>query len=313
MRGKSLLVIAGVILLTVCFIYQSYGETVYFVVGETDPNHNDSYVLPLTDANDIAYARELIKWPDIVLEPFVVAKIECGADWINRNYVSPMKAPWNWHVTEFNDFSETGGPYGHPAFVQNDCPGWMVDTDGYISFQNYTIVAELGTDPNHWERDFDSDGKVNNKDFSWLSGNWLDEDCNEPSWCGGSDLDESNSVDYNDLRIFSQSWLSPFADEPIWLGWWYEECWDNPRQCHGDADGLKQGSPRLGYSYVDTDDLDILTVALGASYGDFLYNPHADFDRDGDIDYDDGDILIRWYGVKEPPHGPGVPTDCPTQ
>ena len=132
MRVGLVFVIASVVLLTVCFIYQSYGETVYFLVGEIDPNYNSSYVLPLTDVNDIAHARDLVKRPDIVLEPYVVAKIECGADGINRNYHSPMKAFWNWHVMEFNDFSETGGPDSHSALVQNDCQGWMDDTDGYI-------------------------------------------------------------------------------------------------------------------------------------------------------------------------------------
>lgn len=309
MRGKSLLVLAIVLLSVVCFIPRSYGETVYFVVGEINPNHNSSYVLPLTDSNDIAHARDLVKRPDIVLEPYVVAKIECGADWINKNYNSPMKAPWNWHVTEFNDFSETGGPDGHPALVQNDCQGWMDDTDGYICFPNYTIVAELGTAPNHWERDFDSDSNVNNTDFSWLSGYWLDEDCDEPSWCGGSDLDESNSVDYNDLRIFNQSWLSPFASEPIWFGSECgDECWNNPRQCHGDADGFFDGKDVDGKrQWVTTADLDILQASWGTSYGDIDYNDCADFDRDGDIDDDDVDILTWWYQEL------GVPADCPTQ
>ena len=62
MRGKSFFVIASVILLAVCFTSLSYGETVYFVVGEIDPNYNSSYVLPLTDDYNIAHARDLIKY-----------------------------------------------------------------------------------------------------------------------------------------------------------------------------------------------------------------------------------------------------------
>jgi len=56
--------LATIFLLTACFISRSYGETIYFIVGEIDPNYNSSYVLPLTDANAIAAARFLIEDPD---------------------------------------------------------------------------------------------------------------------------------------------------------------------------------------------------------------------------------------------------------
>jgi hypothetical protein len=133
-----------------------------------------------------------------------------------------------------------------------------------------------------------ADDEINNKDFGSFGNYWL-EDCNEPNWCDGADLDRSGIVDYNDLRILAESWLSPFAAVPLW-----NDCWNNPRQCHGDADGQKQ----FGVYWVYTDDLDMLTGCQG-------YCPCVDFDRDGDVDEDDETILDTWFGVV------GVPPDCP--
>jgi hypothetical protein len=36
-------------------------DTVYFEVGEIDPVHGDSYILPLTDPAEIKAARDIIK------------------------------------------------------------------------------------------------------------------------------------------------------------------------------------------------------------------------------------------------------------
>ena len=48
-------------LLVSCLRDQVYGQTVYFLVGEISPSHNDSYVLLLSDPCDIAHEfREVI-------------------------------------------------------------------------------------------------------------------------------------------------------------------------------------------------------------------------------------------------------------
>ena len=274
------------------------GEVVYFLVGETTPYHNDSYVLPLSDANEIAGARNLISG-GMGFATRVVADIAAGTDGINRNFVSPMKAPWNWHVINFVSFVEVSPPEldGWPGLVQNDIESWMENTGGQIGFWNYTVVAELGTDTKSWRCDFDSDSKVNNKDFGWLSADWLREDCNGPDWCNGIDIDNSGTVDYNDLAIFADNWLDPFAAEPLWY-----DCWYNPIQCHGDADGMKQGP-----FWVSAADLAILQACypLPVYYGAPCYNPCADFDRDGDVDDDDVMVIDTWIWVLN------VPYDCP--
>ena len=48
---------------------------------------------------------------------------------------------------------------------------------------------------------------------------------------------------------------------PDWVSVGRPDCWCYPRQCHGDADGLKQGSAFAGYMYVGTDDLAVLVDA----------------------------------------------------
>lgn len=72
------------------------------------------------------------------------------------------------------------------------------------------------------------------------------------------------------------------------------ECWKCPRQCHGDADCLAQGMQQY---WVSTNDMAILNAAWMTSYPDALYDPCADFDRDGDVDIDDLAILQIWYNV----------------
>ena len=82
---------------------------VYFVVSERPGQivHGDSFILPLKDDADVAHARDLIeRGPEAAGEPIVVAKIEAGADGINRNVTAPSEPLWSWHVTEFERFAD---------------------------------------------------------------------------------------------------------------------------------------------------------------------------------------------------------------
>ncbi len=114
----------------------------------------------------------------------------------------------------------------------------------------------------------------------------------------------------------------PAYDE--WVDAGKPDCWCWPRQCHGDADGYKQGTSVFGFRWVDTDDLDVLIDAWQIEQ-----TPHgvgvtpaqacADFDhlRQGTsvfgfrrVDTDDLDILIASWQIEEPGHGVGIPADC---
>lgn len=83
-------------------------------------------------------------------------------------------------------------------------------------------------------------------------------------------------------------------------GIWFD-CWDNPRQCHGDADGYMSGP-----FWVYMLDLDIYQKAY-INYVYFQnYDPCADFNRDGVIDdWWDLFIIQYWFGKVN------VPADCP--
>jgi hypothetical protein len=284
-------------LILLCLSGRTYGETIYFLVAETDPINGDSYILPLTEPNDIAHARDLIAYGPSAGQPIVVATVACGSDCINRDYIGTNKPAWQWRIADFNSFSDSQPPnsYSTPVSVN-----WECLSGKYIACPTYTVVYELGTDPAHWERDFDNDADVDFNDFVPLGNSW-DGDCVEPDWCGGTDLDQSGKVDCNDLKIFAESWLSPYADEPTWSGNIEFACWDWKYQCKGDADNKTETLQRYR---VYQSDLNILMASYNKSYPDAGYNPCADFDRNYRVYDEDVAILEANLQKKDTQLGP---------
>lgn len=144
MRTPSVILAASLVAIITS---HTLAATVYFRVAEPFPfgGHHDSYVLPLSNPDDIAAARSIIaKGPLSVADRIVVARIAPGADGINRNLNSPFQT-WDWHVTDFLGFAElTAEIYdGWPTFVESDVPGWMANTGGIVGFWSYTVVSEL--------------------------------------------------------------------------------------------------------------------------------------------------------------------------
>jgi hypothetical protein len=74
-------------------------------------------------------------------------------------------------------------------------------------------------------------------------------------------------------------------------------CWSCPTQCHGDADCD---------GYVGAADSTILVAAYNTHYGDPNYNPCADFDRDGDVDTNDQQIMMAYWGTNPPGNCPSA-------
>ena len=73
----------------------------YFLVAEVVPQHNDSYILPLTDPDRIRQGRGRLAGREP--SQIVVARIARGSgdgDHLNRNLAGTDKAPWSWHVVE---------------------------------------------------------------------------------------------------------------------------------------------------------------------------------------------------------------------
>jgi hypothetical protein len=146
----------------------SRAESIRFLVGEIgEPVHHDAYVLPLSDPAAIAHARELISLGPSAGAPIAVAKIAKGANGINRNVLAPGSPAWSWHVTEFEGFADNTIEIldGWPTFIEQDVDGWIQNTNGYIGFWQYTVVAELTPG------DYDADLDVDQDDFQiWRAG-----------------------------------------------------------------------------------------------------------------------------------------------
>ncbi len=188
---------------------QAEAETVYFLVGEITPFHNDSYVLPLTDPFDIAHARDLIRFGPWIGEAIVVAAY---ASWegkeinLNRNYTDTgLGVPsWSWYVTEFISFAD---------FTIEILDGWPTGVElglvgpPLLGFWGYTVTAELGTEIDPWCYVLDANCAVDEYDLQYLASNWLDSGCEYPSWCGKADLDASGEVDAYDFAILADEWL----------------------------------------------------------------------------------------------------------
>jgi hypothetical protein len=114
-------------------------------------------------------------------------------------------------------------------------------------------------------------------------------------------------------------------DYSEWVAVGKPRCWAYPRQCHGDADGLSEGS-KTGYHYVGNNDLNVLVKAwevrelpFGPGIAAIENGICADFARDKDgndktgwyrVGATDLNRLVENWLVKEPPDGPGVPGDC---
>jgi hypothetical protein len=115
-------------------------------------------------------------------------------------------------------------------------------------------------------------------------------------------------------------------DYAEWVAVGRPACWAYPRQCRGDADGLRSGDATTGFYYVGPADLSILTAAWqvkepphGPGIASIANGICADFarDRGGNevtgfyrVGTTDLNRLVAHWLVKEPPHGPGVPGDC---
>jgi predicted dehydrogenase len=126
------------------------GDTVWFVIGERDVVHGDSYLLPLTNPDDIAQARQLLaQGPGSSIGSIASVRIAKGADGYNRDVRREGEPSWNWHVTEFEGFSDFAIELcdGWPSFIEEDVDAFIANTNNQVCFWSYTVVAELDATP----------------------------------------------------------------------------------------------------------------------------------------------------------------------
>jgi len=135
------------------------------------------------------------------------------------------------------------------------------------------------------------------------------------------------SVTLNGATIPSGECLLPNAPGyAAWVAFGKPDCWCFMTQCHGDADGVTEGSTITGKKRVFIADLNQLIAAwnvLEPPKGPGILSvPNgicADFGHDQEgsgitgikrVFISDLNILIANWNVLEPPKGPGVPKDC---
>jgi hypothetical protein len=119
----------------------------YFLVSNPLGEVSESYILPLSNADDIAHARALISDPEGAGSPIAVAHIarSKGDEEVpNWDLLNPPRI-WSWHVTEFVGFADfTIEIYdGNPSYVDANLDQWLAETNSTIGFWSYTVTREL--------------------------------------------------------------------------------------------------------------------------------------------------------------------------
>ncbi len=199
------LIVGTLFVMVVCGAAGARAETVLFLVAEVPgyEYHDDSYVVPLTDSDDVEHARALIADP-YSGSGIVVAEIAAGDDGINRDYRAPGNPVWSWHCTQFLGFADCTIEIldGWPTGVESDVDGWIDNTGGAIGFWSYTIVAELGAPPVRVPGDANGDGRVDDTDAARLARYWGESGA---SW-GMGDFSGNGIVEAADASILAANW-----------------------------------------------------------------------------------------------------------
>lgn len=161
-RMALVLVLVLVAFPTVAWISPVQADTAFFVVSEIGRPcfHCDSFLLPLTDPQDIADARFLVaNGPGGSVGSIPVVELTVGSDGRNRDVLAAGEPLWDWHVSGFEGFGEIAIELcdGWPGFIEEDPPAFIANTGGQFCPWSYTVTAELPAPPavpvlSHWAR-----------------------------------------------------------------------------------------------------------------------------------------------------------------
>jgi hypothetical protein len=135
----------SLVLFLSCVAQAPGAETTYFLIADRIGPPRESYVVPMTKAEDIAEARRQLYEVSQIERRGLVVQIERGKDWINRNYVAPGAPSWSWHVIQFNLFADSSSRRdGRPSDVEQELEIWLAPPeDGIVFLTYYTIIAEI--------------------------------------------------------------------------------------------------------------------------------------------------------------------------
>ena len=138
-------VLTSTILLFIVSTASSQTPTAYFLVAQPalyQIGLGDSYIVPITDSDDIEMARALLAAGGFKI---VFAQITTGSDGINRDMLADGMPEWSWHVVEFLQFGDIGIEIcdGTPSFTEADVQNWSEGQEEIICYWAYTIVEEV--------------------------------------------------------------------------------------------------------------------------------------------------------------------------
>jgi len=180
------------------------------------------------------------------------------------------------------------------AFTIMEYQKLLPDPNDYISTDpnDYYLIQP---DPNDYEwiiGDVTDNGYVDLEDIAALNMSWqsIPFDWN---WDERHDLDDDEQISISDLLIMAGQWLycnDPYNDLCGRQPW--PQSWNWEYQCLGDADNS---------GAIDAGDIDILNMSMETKYFNGSYYPATDFNRDGQVDYRDRNILETWKNVNPLP------------
>ncbi len=145
----------------------------------------------------------------------------------------------------------------------------------------------------------------------------------DPDVAATVDLGQATNVSVSGGNAAGAELLSTsHPDYTEWVAVGKPACWAYPRQCHGDADGLKENTDAGSY-YIGQKDLNVLVAAwqvkeapFGPGIAAIENGICADFahDQDGSsatgfyrVGVTDLNILVANWLVKEAPQAPALP------
>jgi len=139
------IVLASTILLFIVSTASAQTSTAYFLVAHPalyPIGLGDSYILPITDSEDIEMARAILAAGAFKI---VFAQITKGSDGINRDMLADGTPEWSWHVVEFLQFGDIGIEIcdGSPSFTEAEVQNWSEGQEEIICYWSYTIVEEV--------------------------------------------------------------------------------------------------------------------------------------------------------------------------
>jgi len=140
-------------------------ETVFFKISNSSEPDSESFILSLTDLDEIVQARQIIANPHELciipgfhlcqdLDKIILAKIvrqDGSESYLNKDLNNDMI--WSWRIDSFDGFvgSTIEILDGWPGYIEEDLDRWFQNTDGdenhgHIGLWSYTVVAEVEAD-----------------------------------------------------------------------------------------------------------------------------------------------------------------------